>query len=61
LRRYIEHIFKAADFLRYDATEQQLVDRVVMNFHPKILSQAVLLGRPRTRKELDSVLATTEQ
>jgi hypothetical protein len=59
LRRYIEQIFQAADFLRYDATEQQLVDRVVMNFHPQVLRQAQLLDRSRTRK--DSVAATIEE
>jgi len=31
---YIEQVFQAADFLQYEAMEQQLVDRVVMNFHP---------------------------
>jgi hypothetical protein len=32
-----------------------------MNFHPQVLSQAALLDRPRTRKELDCVVATIEE
>jgi hypothetical protein len=37
LRAYIDQVFRAAGFLEYDASEQQLVDRIVMNFHPSIL------------------------
>lgn len=57
----IEHIFQAAGFLWYEATEQKLVDRMVMNFHPGILSQAALLDRPRSLKELYRVVAVIEQ
>jgi len=41
LREYIGQVFQVAKFLQYDATEQQLVDRVVMNLHPRLLAQAV--------------------
>jgi hypothetical protein len=46
LRKHIEQVFWAANFLRYDASEQQLVDRIVMNFHPSILPHAAFLDRP---------------
>ena len=61
LRAYIDQIFQAAEFLRYGATEQQLVDRVVMNLHPWILSQATLLDRPRSLKELQRLVAVIEE
>jgi hypothetical protein len=57
----IEQIYQAAGFLRYEGTEQQLVDSVVMNFHPGILSQAALLDRPRSLKELYLVVAVIEE
>jgi len=38
LREYIERISKAATFLQYQASEQKLVDRILMNFYPDILS-----------------------
>jgi len=34
LREYIDRMFAAARFLGYEASEQQLVDRVDMNLHP---------------------------
>ena len=50
LRVYIDQVFQAADFLQYAATEQQIVELLVMNFHPNVLSHAVYLDKPRTRK-----------
>jgi len=53
-------VFQAADFLRYEATEQQLVDRV-MNLHPRVLNQAALLDRPRSLKDLQCLVAVIEE
>jgi hypothetical protein len=39
----------------FQATEQQLVERVVMNFHPDIFSQAACLDEPRSHKDLHRV------
>jgi hypothetical protein len=50
LRTYIEQVFSAAKFLQYVAREQELVDRVVMNFHPNILAHAAFIDRPCTFK-----------
>jgi hypothetical protein len=58
---YIEQVFQAADFLQYEAMEQQLVDRVVMNFHPNILSQVAFLDRPWSLKELHRVAGLMEE
>ena len=59
LRVYIEQVF--AKFLRYGTSEQELIDRVVMNFHPKILSHAAFIDRPRSLKELYQVVALVEE
>jgi hypothetical protein len=60
LQAYIEQVFRAADFLQYGATEQQLVDRVVMNFHPSILGLAAFLDRPCSRVDLLRVVGLIE-
>jgi hypothetical protein len=61
LRDYIEKVFRVAAFLKYGATVHQLVDRVVMNFHPSILSQAAFLDRPKTRRDLDRIVGLMEE
>ena len=58
---YIEQVFRAADFLQYGASEEQLVDRVVMNFHPSILGQAAFLDRLRSRKDSYRVVGLIEE
>lgn len=50
LHVYLEQSLRAADFLQYEDTEEQLVDRVVMNFHPSILGQVAFLDRPLSLK-----------
>jgi hypothetical protein len=61
LRAYIGPVFRAAGFLEYDASEQQLVDRVVMNFHPGILAHAAFLDKPRSLKDLYRVVGLIEE
>jgi len=61
VRAYVDQIFQAAEFLCYAATEQQLVDRVVMNLHPWVLGQATLLDRPRSLSELRSLLVVIDE
>jgi hypothetical protein len=46
LREYIEWVFCAANFLRYQASEQELVDRILMNLHPSVLAHATFLEKP---------------
>ena len=60
LREYIGQVFQVAKFLQYDATEQ-LVDRVVMNLHTRLLAQATLLGRPRSLQELYGIVTIIEE
>jgi len=38
LRAYFEQVFQTAEFLQYEANEQQFVQRVIMNLHPNILN-----------------------
>jgi hypothetical protein len=61
LRSYIDRVFKAAEFLKYGASEQQLVDRIIMNFHPGVLAQAAFLDGPRSLKELYNVVGLLEE
>jgi hypothetical protein len=61
LRAYIDQVFRAAGFLEYDVSEQQLMDRIVMNFHPSILVQAAFLDKPRSLKELYRVVGLIEE
>jgi len=61
IRVYINEIFQAAKFLRYGATELQLVDRVVTNLHPWILGQATLLDRPHSLTELLQLVTVIEE
>jgi hypothetical protein len=50
LRAYVDQVFRTAGFLEYHASEQQLVDRIVMSFHPNILAHAAFLDKPRSLK-----------
>ena len=61
LRTYIEQVFAAAKFLHYNVSEQDLVDRVVMNFHPSVLSHAAFSDRPCTLKELYQAVGIVEE
>jgi len=54
-------VFQAAEFLQYEASEAQLVERIVMNLHPDILKQAAFLDKPATRKELIRVIGLVEE
>lgn len=57
LRTYTDQVFTAASFLRYNAAEQQLVDRIVINFQPTILA----LERPWSHKELYRAVGLIEE
>jgi hypothetical protein len=61
LREHIDGVFSSAEFLGYQASEQELVDRVVTNLHPSILSHAALLNRPRSRVELLELVGIIEE
>jgi hypothetical protein len=61
VRAYAEQVFGVAKFLEYEASEAELVDRVVMNFHPSILEHAVFVDKPRTVKELYRAIGVLEE
>ena len=61
IREYVDRMFATAEFLNYQATEQELVDRVVMNIHPSVIRHAALLGRPSSREDLRSTIALIEE
>jgi hypothetical protein len=52
MRLYKDRIFRAAKFLDYRAGKEQLVERVIMNFHPSILANAALMDRLRSLRDL---------
>ena len=61
VRDYVEQFFQAANFLQYEATEQQLVDHVLMNLHPSILEKAAFLDRPQSLRELYRMIGLMEE
>jgi hypothetical protein len=46
LREFLDDMINAADFLRYSATEEEIVDCILMDLHPGVLAHAVFLPRP---------------
>jgi hypothetical protein len=60
-RDYIDNVFSAAELLKYEANEQQLVDRVIMNLHPSVLAHAAFMERPHSRKDLYHVVGLIEE
>ena len=61
MRAYIQQAFQADNFLQYEASEQQLVDRLLMNFYPDILAKAAFLDRPQSLKNLYRVVGLIEE
>ena len=61
LRVFINQVFSTAKFLQYELSDQELVARVVMNFHPDILAHAAFIDRPRTIKELYQAVEFVEE
>lgn len=51
-RAYVEQISGAARFLQYEASESELVDRVLMNFHPSVIAHVAFVDKPSSLKEL---------
>ena len=46
IREFIKEVIDVAEFLHYNESEADVVERVLMNLHPDILVQAALLPRP---------------
>ena len=51
----------ASEFLQYNASEADIVERVLMNLHPDTLAQAELLPRPNTFQELRNTVGLMEE
>jgi hypothetical protein len=43
LREFLDGMINVANFLRYSATEEEIVDRILMNLHPNVLTHAMSL------------------
>jgi len=61
VRGFIDQVFSAARILEYEASEQSVVDRIIMNLHPTVLAQSALVDRPHSRKELYEVVGIIEE
>jgi len=61
LRDYVNRVFLAAEFLGYEAGEEQIVSRILMNLHPSVLAHAAFLDRPRTRGQLFNAISMVEE
>jgi len=61
VREFIDQDFSAARILEYEASEQSLVDRILMNLHPTVIAQSALIDRPHSRKELYEVVGIIEE
>jgi hypothetical protein len=61
IREFIKEVTDAAEFLQYNASESDVVERVLMNLHPKILAQTALLPRPVSFKEIRNTVGLIEE
>ena len=61
LRVSIYQVFQAAEILQNAATEQQIVERLLLNFNPEILRLAVFLDILRAGKEFYRVVGLIEE
>ena len=61
LRAYFDQVFQTAEFLQYEATEEQLVQRIIMNLHPNILNPVSLVDKPKSRKDLALMVSLIEE
>ena len=51
----------ASEFLQYNASEADIVERILMNLDPDILAQAALLPRPNSFQELRNTVGLIEE
>jgi hypothetical protein len=61
LRQFIKEVMDAAEFFQYHVTEDEVVDRILMNLHPEILAQAALLPKPSSYSELRYTVGLIEE
>jgi hypothetical protein len=61
LRENINRMFSTADFLGYQCTDQDLVDRVVMNLHTSVLAHTAFMDRSHSRQDLESIVGLIEE
>ena len=61
IREFINEVIDAAEFLQYNSSEADVVERVLMNLDPDILAQAALLPRPNSFQELRHTVGLLEE
>jgi hypothetical protein len=60
LREFIKEVVDVSEFIQYQASEGEIVDRILMNIHPDILAQVALLPRPGSCRELRDMVGLVE-
>ena len=61
MQEFIKEVTDAAEFLQYNASEADIVERILMNLHTDILGQAALLPRPVSFQELRYTVGLIEE
>jgi len=61
IREFIKEVIDAAEFLQCNASEAEVVERVLMYLHPEILAQAALLPRSVSFRELRNTVGLIEE
>ena len=61
IREFIKEVTDAAEFLQYNASEADVVERILMNLDPDILARAALLPRPNSFQELRNTVGLIEE
>jgi hypothetical protein len=61
LHMYVEQIVRAAKFFEYQASEEQIVGRVVMNLHHKVLVHSALLDGLKTFQDYSELLCLSKR
>ena len=61
IREFIKEVIDSAEFLQYNASEADVVERILMNLDPDLLARAALLHRPNTFQELRHTVGLIEE
>jgi hypothetical protein len=61
LREFIKEVVDAAEILQYRASEEEIVDRSLMNLHPDLIAKAAFLLRPGSHRELTDMVSLIEE
>jgi len=61
IREFIKEVTDRDEILQFNASEEDVMEMVLMTLHPDILAQAALLPRPNTFQELRITVGLMEE